>query len=97
MPGYICMMKWTQQGAANIKEAPQRFEQSKALAEKMGIRTVGTWVTMGEQDIVVVFDAPDDQTMSAFALAIASRGNGTTKTMRALSEEEFAQVVSKLP
>ena len=97
MPGYISLMKFTKQGIANIKESPKRIEEGKAAAEKLGIRVVGVWVTMGEYDLVAVCDAPDDQAVAVFQLALAGLGNVTTQTMRALSEEEFAQVVSKLP
>ena len=97
MAGYISLLKYTQQGLANIKASPERIKQAKAAAEKMGVRNVGVWVTMGEYDLVAVWDAPDDQAMSAFMLSLAKLGNVTTQTMRALSEEEFAQVVSKLP
>jgi uncharacterized protein with GYD domain len=39
----------------------------------------------------------DDQTIAAFTLALARAGNVTSTTMRALSEEEFVQVVARLP
>jgi len=47
--------------------------------------------------LVSIGDAPDDQTVAIYALSLAKLGNVTTQFMRALSEEEFAQVVSKLP
>ena len=97
MPGYIGLYKFTQQGLADIKASPERIKQAKAFAEKMGIRVVGVWVTMGEYDLVSIGDAPDDQTVAIYALSLAKLGNVTTQFMRALSEEEFAQVVSKLP
>jgi len=97
MPGYIGLLKYTQQGLADIQNSPARIKQSQALAEKMGIRPIGTWVTMGPYDLVIIGEAPDDQTMAAFTLALAGAGNVTTTTMRALSEEEFAQVVARLP
>ncbi len=97
MPGYITLLKYTQQGAANIKESPNRLKAGKAAAEKMGIRCVGAWITMGQYDLVCVWDAPDDQAISAFVLAQAKLGNVTSQTLRALSEDEFAQVVGKLP
>jgi uncharacterized protein with GYD domain len=97
MPAYIGLLKYTQQGLADIKNGPERINQSKALAEKMGIRHIGTWVTIGPYDLVIIGDAPDDQTVAAFSLALARGGNVTTTTMRALSEDEFAQVVARLP
>ena len=63
----------------------------------MGIQFVGGWFTMGEHDLVLIWDAPDDQIMAAIVLAQVMRGNVTTQTMRAFTEDEFAQVVSKLP
>lgn len=97
MPAYITLYKFTSQGLANIKGSPERIKQAKAAIEKMGGRAIGVWVTMGEYDLVAIGEAPDDQTMAAFVLATAGLGNVTTQTMRAFSEEEFAQIVSKLP
>jgi uncharacterized protein with GYD domain len=73
------------------------MKNARAAAEKLGIKTIGLWVTLGKQDVVGLFDAPDDQTMAAFVLGVAKLGNVTTQTMRALSEDEFAEVVGKLP
>ena len=97
MPGYIGLYKFTQQGLANIKESPQRIKDAKALAEKLGITVIGVWVTMGDYDLISVADAPNDEAVAIFALALAGAGNVTTQTMRALSEDEFADVVGKLP
>lgn len=97
MAGYIALFRYTQQGVANIKDSPQRIKNAKTLAEQMGIRTIGIWVTMGKVDLVGVFDAPDDASMAAFVLGLSKLGNVSTQTMRALSEDEFAQVVDKLP
>ena len=97
MAGYIVLYKWTQQGAANIKAAPERIKQNRAAAEQAGIKVVGIWVTMGEYDVVAVVDAPNEQAAAVAALSQASQGNVTTQTMRAFSEEEFAQLVSRLP
>ena len=97
MPGYIGLFKYTQQGLADIKNSPERIKQARTLAEKMGIKVVGVWVTMGQYDLITVGDAPDDQTMGAYSLALAKLGNVTTQTLRAFSEDEFAKVVTKLP
>jgi uncharacterized protein with GYD domain len=97
MPGYIQLIKVTQQGAVGWKRAPADMEGGRAAAEKMGIRNIGFWVTMGEYDVIAIWDAPDDQTMANLALIQGMRGDVTTQTMRAFSEEEFATIVSRLP
>lgn len=97
MPGYVMLFKWTQKGIADLKGAPERINQAKAGVEKLGGSMVGVWVTMGQYDLVGIADLPNDEAAAIFALSIGSLGNVTTQTMRALSEEEFAQVVAKLP
>ena len=96
MPGYACLMKFTPQGLANIKDSPERIKQGRALAEKLGAKVVGVWVTMGEYDLIAIGDWPNDQAVATWALAIGKLGNVTTQSMRALSEAEFAEVVAKM-
>ncbi len=96
MPGYVVLGKFTEQGVSTIKDSPQRTKQIRAMADKIGIQVVGVWMTMGQYDLVAVLDAPDDHTMAAFVLESAKLRGTRTQTMRALSEEEVAQVVGKL-
>jgi uncharacterized protein with GYD domain len=51
---------------------------------------------MGTYDVVVVVDAPNDETMSAFVLKIGSLGNVKSHTMRAFRREEMAAVLAKI-
>ena len=97
MPGYIILGKWTQKGVAEVKNSPERMKQGRVAAEKLGGRVVGMWATMGEYDGVIILDMPNDQAASLFALGLAGVGTASTQTMRAYSEEEFAQLVAKLP
>ena len=41
MPGYICLMKFTQQGISAIKELSGRIEAARSEAQKLGIKIVG--------------------------------------------------------
>jgi len=53
-------------------------------------------VDAGSVDMVVVFEAPDDASMTAFALAIGAAGNVRTQTLRAFDRAEMSAVLSKL-
>ncbi len=97
MPGYVVAYKFTQQGLAKTTDLPQTIKRAKAESEKVGIKVVGVWLTLGEWDMVAVVDAPDDLTLTTRQLLTGIAGNATTMTMRAFSEDEFAQIVSKLP
>lgn len=52
---------------------------------------------MGAFDAVFTADAPDDETMTAFAMSMASLGNIRTQTLRAFSVSEMNKIVAMLP
>jgi uncharacterized protein with GYD domain len=62
----------------------------------MGIETKSIYWTVGEYDVVVTFEAPDDASMTALALAISSAGNVRTQTLRAFSRDEVTGILAKL-
>jgi GYD domain len=45
--------------------------------------------TMGAYDVVLLLDAPDDETISAFSLKIGSLGNVKSQTMRAFRAKKW--------
>jgi len=52
--------------------------------------------TVGPYDIVTVFEAPDDEALSAHLLAIGSLGDARTTTLRAYGEEEMSGILQRL-
>ncbi len=97
MPGYITLMKFTQQGASRMNDLQQRIADTKATAEKMGGRTIGVWLTFGEYDLVAVGDWPDDITLAAYIGTMTRGGGVTTLTMRAFSEDEMGEIARRIP
>ena len=97
MPTYIVLTKYTQQGIQNIKESPARFDAAKNAIKAMGADIKQVFLTMGQYDLVVIAEAPDDETIAKFALATGSLGNVSTQTMRAFTEDEFRKIVAGLP
>ena len=53
--------------------------------------------TLGTYDGVVIFEAPDEETLAAVGLALGALGNVRTQTVRALSLDEMNAVLGKLP
>ena len=95
MARYISLIKFADQGIRNIKDTIKRGDAAAAEAEKMGMKIIEEFWTMGAYDGVVLFDAPDDETMTAFACKVSSLGNVKTETMRAFSKEEMEGILSK--
>jgi uncharacterized protein with GYD domain len=96
MAMYVSLIKFTDQGIRNIKDTLKRSEGAMAEAKKMGMKIVEPLWTMGAYDVVVVLDAPDDETMTSFALKVSSIGSVKTQTMRAFRREEMEKILAKI-
>jgi uncharacterized protein with GYD domain len=97
MPTYITLYKFTDQGIKGIKEIPQRIEDAIKNYEAMGGKVVGVYAVMGEYDFVAIGEVPSDEIAMTFALALGSRGDVRTTTLKAFTKEQFAAMVKKLP
>ena len=96
MPTYISLVNWTDQGVKNIRETVERLDRGAEVAEKHGVRLGQTYWTVGPYDIVVILEAPDDESLSAFLLETGSLGNIRTTTLRAFEREEMARIIERL-
>ncbi len=97
MPTYISLVNYTDQGIQNIKNAPKRIRDFRKLIASMGGKLKSVHLTMGSYDLVVISEAPDDETLTKATLTVAGQGNIRTTTMRAFDEAEMKRIVSSLP
>jgi uncharacterized protein with GYD domain len=93
MPVYVTLIRWTEQGRQKAKDLPARYADATKRIEATGGKEIGTWVTMGQYDMVSVVDAPSDEAMAKVTLEIAGRGNAITETMRAFTIDEVKGLV----
>jgi uncharacterized protein with GYD domain len=97
MPTFMCFLNWTDQGAKGVKDVVARSETSKALIAGLGGRLICGYVTTGQYDVVLVVEVPNGDAMTKLAIALSSRGNVRTTTVRALSPEEFGKLAAEAP
>lgn len=96
MATYIVLSTFTDQGIRSVRDSTKRADAVRELARKMGVETKSIYWTLGGYDVVVTFEAPDDESMTALSLAVAAQGNVKTQTLRAFSKEEFTGILGKL-
>jgi uncharacterized protein with GYD domain len=96
MATYIVLSSFTDQGIRTIRDTTKRADAVREMAKKFGVTAREFYWTMGAYDVVVVFDAPDDASMTALGMAIGSAGNVRTQTMRAFSKDEISSILSKI-
>jgi uncharacterized protein with GYD domain len=87
MPLYMYQAAYTAESlAAQLKNPQNRVEAvGKAACEAVGGKLIGGWLCFGDYDLVIIADVPNDESMSAIALAISAGGalkaGKTTKLM----------------
>ena len=96
MANYVCLIQFSDQGIRNIQDTVKRGDAAMAAAQKMGMKIVEEYWTMGAYDGVVIIEAPDDETMSAFILKVGSLGNVKAQTLRAFRRNEMEGILAKI-
>ena len=96
MATYIVLVNWTQKGIENVKESPDRLDAAKKAFQAAGAELKEFYLVMGKYDMVVVAEAPDDETVAKVALTIGSGGAIRTETLRAFTEKEYRNIVAAL-
>jgi uncharacterized protein with GYD domain len=96
MPTYITLLRWTDQGIRNVKEAPQRLDAARKAFEDAGGSLTAYYMVLGDYDGVSIGDLPDDEAYARVILAVGAGGNVRTTTLKAFSEQDYRRIVSSL-
>ena len=96
MPVGIILMNYTEQGVREIKGTTERIAQFEKLWESMGGKALGTYLTMGQYDLVSVGETPSDEALATFVLKIGVAGNVRTTTLKGFTVEEARRVLEKV-
>ena len=95
MPSYITLMNWTDQGVKVFKETIDRVDAAREALSPAGIKIKDLHWTVGAYDLIVTFEAPDEETLAAALLRLASQGGIRTTTLRAFTADEMKGVIAK--
>ncbi|HUZ64857.1 MAG TPA: GYD domain-containing protein [Acetobacteraceae bacterium] len=96
MTTYVMLANWTDQGARGIGDSPQRLDAARKALVEMGGQITAFYMTMGEYDLVLTYDAPDDAVAARFTLTLGKLGNVRTKTLKAFPETAYREIIKSL-
>jgi uncharacterized protein with GYD domain len=96
MSTYIMLANWTDQGARNVRDSPNRFDAANKALEDVGGEFRSVFMTMGEFDLVGEYEAPDDAVAARFALQVGQLGNVRTRTLKAFPETAYREIINSL-
>jgi len=96
VPAYVMLANWTDQGARQIKDSPKRVDAAKKALTDMGGEFRSLYMTMGDYDLVVIYEAPDDAVAARFTLLLAQQGAVRTRTLKAFPEAAYREIMNSL-
>jgi len=94
MSTYLSLLSWTKEGLEKIKESPVRLDAAKKAIEAGGGKLKSFYLLMGQYDMAIVVEAPDDATLARINLSLASKGGVRSETVRAFTEDEYRKIIS---
>jgi len=96
MPSYVMLANWTDQGARQVKESPRRVDAAKKMLQEMGGEFRSLYMTMGDYDLILIYEAPDDAVAARFTLLLGQMGAVRTTTLKAFPEAAYREIINSL-
>ena len=96
MTTYIMLCNWTDQGIRHVKDSPDRLEAAKELCRQHGAEMTAFYMTIGGYDMVVIIDAPNDETFAKIALSVGKGGNIRTSSLKAFDEAQYREIIGTI-
>ena len=95
MARYISLLRFTEQGAKNLKKSTNRAHTFDKIAAQAGVKIEGQYWTLGAYDGVLILDADSEQKVLRCLSQLASQGNVRSETMQTFIDKEFDEIVGK--
>jgi uncharacterized protein with GYD domain len=97
MPKYLIHASYTAEGARGLLKdgGSKRKQAANELIQSVGAKMEGFYFAFGEEDALVIVDAPDNASVAAASLTVAASGLVATKTTVLMTPEELDQVAKK--
>jgi uncharacterized protein with GYD domain len=97
MPSYLVQVSYTTEAVAALVKNPQdRTGVIRKSVKNLGGKLVGSWLSFGDYDVVLIAEMPDNVSAAALAMAAAAGGSlKSVKTTPLLTAEEAKAAAAK--
>lgn len=93
MTTYVTLLKFTSKGPNSIIDFGQAWEQAAENIASMGIKIIGAYGLLGPYDMMVVYEAADQNSAAKLPLSLSSfHGNVKTETWTTIPLREFVEL-----
>lgn len=90
---YLTLLTFTDQGARDLTQSPQRAAAWRQEIEASGVKVLAQLWTAGAYDGALILQGDEPQVLGTLA-RLAAAGNVRTHALRAFDAEEFARIVA---
>jgi uncharacterized protein with GYD domain len=90
---YILLSRLTSEGRKTVRENPGRIQEVNKEIEKLGVKVLSQYATLGPYDFVNVVDAPDNKTVVKVSVELGSRGTVEITTLPTITLNDFVGAV----
>ncbi len=95
MARFAHLLRFTSEGAKTIGDSKNRYEKFEQALKENGGRVVDAYGLLGEYDLLVITEAPNEKVVTKVVLAAMSRGTISSQTMPAIPIKEFYELVDQ--
>ena len=89
MPTFIMLSTLGPDGAATVRENPERIKGVNEEVESMGVKVIAQYALLGQYDFCNILEAPDEKVMAKVAMSLAARGTLKSVTLTAIPIDDF--------
>ena len=97
MPKFLFEASYTVEGVKGLQRAggSSRRDAVAKAAESVGGRLERFYFAFGDHDAFVIADLPDNQSATAFALAVSAAGGANVRTVVLLTPEDVDAAIKR--
>ena len=96
MANYIVLGSFTDQGLRAVRDTAKRAEDIRGMGKKVKVAVKEVYWTLGQFDVVLVVEAPDEASVTTFSLSVCALGNVRYQTLRAFSADEMGHILGRM-
>jgi uncharacterized protein with GYD domain len=95
MPRYLVRSRYTPEGLKGLQEhgGTRRREAVVNALHSIGGKLEAMYFAMGEDDVIIIAEAPDNVAMAAIGIAVGATGTIRPQTVVLLTPEEVDKAV----
>jgi uncharacterized protein with GYD domain len=93
MATFIMLSTLGPEGAATVRENPDRIKAVNDEVQSMGVKVIQQYALLGPYDFCNILEAPDEKTMAKVAMTLSARGTLKSLTLTAIPIDEFIAIL----